>query len=551
MKAVIYARYSSDSQREESIEGQIRECTDYAVKNGITIISSYIDRALSARTADRPEFQRLIADSEKRLFDAVLVWKLDRFSRDRYDSALYKHLLRKNGVKVISAKENISEGPEGIILEAMLEGYAEYYSAELSQKIRRGQQENALKCKSNGGIIPFGYRVDPKEHTFVIDPEEAPIVKEIFSRYAAGEPMADIVASLNERGIKSHDGKDFRISVTGFMLKNRKYIGEYKYADVVVPGGMPAIISEELFERVQRRMVTNQIVSSKSKAVEEYLLTTKIFCGNCGKMMAGESGYGGKNKIYLYYKCGGAKRREGCTNRKGLRKNWIEKVAVMLTVQRVLSDDAVIERIADAIVALQDQEDPMLPAMRKQLKDCEKGIENLLNAIQAGIVTGGTKERLESLEAQKENLQSSILQAQLDRPKYTKEEIVAWILQFRGGNIEDKAYQKEIIDVFLNSIYVYEDRMVFTYNYKDGAETIRKEEIEAAFRSGLKNPPPPTVPRGAMPLGGPFLRCFSPFQSESARFCGQKVSFLRPFSGKGSFFSLYLPFARYSLVLCS
>ena len=297
MKAVIYARYSSDSQREESIEGQIRECTDYAVKNGITIISSYIDRALSARTADRPEFQRLIADSEKRLFDAVLVWKLDRFSRDRYDSALYKHLLRKNGVKVISAKENISEGPEGIILEAMLEGYAEYYSAELSQKIRRGQQENALKCKSNGGIIPFGYRVDPKERTFVIDPEEAPIVKEIFSRYAAGEPMADIVASLNERGIKSHDGKDFRISVTGFMLKNRKYIGEYKYADVVVPGGMPAIISEELFERVQRRMVTNQIVSSKSKAVEEYLLTTKIFCGNCGKMMAGESGDGGKNKI--------------------------------------------------------------------------------------------------------------------------------------------------------------------------------------------------------------------------------------------------------------
>ena len=491
MKAVIYARYSSDSQREESIEGQIRECTDYAVKNGITIISSYIDRALSARTADRPEFQRLIVDSEKRLFDAVLVWKLDRFSRDRYDSALYKHLLRKNGVRVISAKENISEGPEGIILEAMLEGYAEYYSAELSQKIRRGQQENALKCKSNGGIIPFGYRVDPKEHTFVIDPEEAPIVKEIFSRYAAGEPMADIVASLNERGIKSHDGKEFRISVTGFMLKNRKYIGEYKYADVVVPGGMPAIISEELFERVQRRMVTNQIVSSKSKAVEEYLLTTKIFCGNCGKMMAGESGYGGKNKIYLYYKCGGAKRREGCTNRKGLRKNWIEKVAVMLTVQRVLSDDAVIERIADAIVALQDQEDPMLPTMRKQLKDCEKGIENLLNAIQAGIVTGGTKERLESLEAQKENLQSSILQAQLDRPKYTKEEIVSWILQFRGGNIEDKAYQKEIIDVFLNSIYVYEDRMVFTYNYKDGAETIRKEEIEAAFCSGLKNPPPP------------------------------------------------------------
>ena len=158
-KAVIYARYSSDNQREESIEGQIRECTEYAVRNDMTILTSYIDRALSARTADRPEFQRMIHDSEKGLFDVVLVWKLDRFSRDRYDSAHYKRILKKNGVRVISARENISEGPEGIILESMLEGYAEYYSAELSEKIQRGQKENALKCRSNGGNIPLGYVV--------------------------------------------------------------------------------------------------------------------------------------------------------------------------------------------------------------------------------------------------------------------------------------------------------------------------------------------------------------------------------------------------------
>ena len=149
MKAVIYARYSTESQREESIEGQIRECTEYAARNGITLLRTYIDRALSARTADRPEFQRMIADSEGGLFDAVLVWKLDRFSRDRYDSAHYKHILKKHGVRVISAKENISDGPEGIILESMLEGYAEYYSAELSQKIQRGQYDNAMKCKNN------------------------------------------------------------------------------------------------------------------------------------------------------------------------------------------------------------------------------------------------------------------------------------------------------------------------------------------------------------------------------------------------------------------
>ena len=179
MNAVIYARYSSDSQREESIEGQLRECREYAERNNMTIVGTYIDRALSAKTADRPEFQHMIKDSAKELFEIVLVWKLDRFSRDRYDSAHYKHILKKNGVKVISAKEHISEGPEGIILEAMLEGYAEFYSAELSEKIHRGQKENALKGKNNGGGVPLGYLLDKKAQKLVIDPVTAPLVVEI------------------------------------------------------------------------------------------------------------------------------------------------------------------------------------------------------------------------------------------------------------------------------------------------------------------------------------------------------------------------------------
>ena len=159
MTGVIYARYSSDNQREESIEGQLRECQAFAKKNDITLLEPYIDRALSAKTDNRPNFQKMIKDSASKKFDIVIVWKLDRFSRDHYDSAHYKHLLKKNGVKVISAKENISDGPEGIILESMLEGYAEYYSAELSMKIQRGQKENALKCKNNGGGTPLGYTI--------------------------------------------------------------------------------------------------------------------------------------------------------------------------------------------------------------------------------------------------------------------------------------------------------------------------------------------------------------------------------------------------------
>ena len=206
MNAVIYTRYSSDSQREESIEGQLRECREYADRNGMTVVGGYIDRALSAKTADRPEFQRMIKDSAKGLFEIVLVWKLDRFSRDRYDSAHYKHILKKNGVKVVSAKEHISEGPEGIILESMLEGYAEFYSAELSEKIHRGQKENALKGKNNGGGIPLGYALDKQTQKLVIDPEAAPAA-EIFTQYADGETVRSMIEDFNARGAYNEEGK--------------------------------------------------------------------------------------------------------------------------------------------------------------------------------------------------------------------------------------------------------------------------------------------------------------------------------------------------------
>ena len=489
MKAVIYARYSSDSQREESIEGQLRECTEYAERNGITILRSYIDRALSARTADRPEFQNMIKDSEQKLFDVVLIWKLDRFSRDRYDSAHYKRILKKNGVKVISVKENISDGPEGIILESMLEGYAEYYSAELSEKIQRGQKENALKCKNNGGNTPLGYVVGT-DGVLAVDPLTAPLVTEIFTLYDSGESISEITASLNGRGLKTKKGKAFKIGGVSLILKNRKYIGEYQYGSVIIPKGIPAIIDDDLFDRVQRRMAFNKKAPAKAKAAEEYLLTTKLFCGTCERLMAGESGTSSTKGVkHYYYKCGGAKRKLGC-KRKAVRKHWIERAAVLVTVQRVLQDDE-ISRIADSILALQASEDTTIPALKKQLADTERGIENMLNAIQQGVLTGSTKERLEALEKQRDNLKIAVLQAELQKPKYTKEQIVSWIGQFKYGDVNSREYQKRIIDTFVNSLYLFDDRLVITYNFKGGTEIITLKDVEAVYGSDLKAMSPP------------------------------------------------------------
>ena len=174
---------------------------------------------------------------------------------------------------------------------------------------------------------------------------------------------------------------------------------------------------------MQQRMALNKKAPAKGKAAKEYLLTTKLFCGTCGRLMVGESGKSRTGVMYHYYKCSGAKRHLGC-KRKAIRKQWIERAAVLITVQRVLKDDE-IDRIAAAIVSLQEREDTTLPAMRFQLAACEKAIDNMLNAIQQGIITASTKERLEQLETQRQELKLSILQVQMTKPRYTKEQIVS------------------------------------------------------------------------------------------------------------------------------
>ena len=280
MNAVIYARYSSEGQREESIDGQIRECMEYCKQNGMTVVKEYIDRALSAKTDNRPDFQRMIKDSAKGLFDVVVVWKLDRFARNRYDSAHYKAALKKNGVRVVSAKENIADGPEGIILESMLEGMAEYYSAELSVKVIRGHTENALKCKYNGGTPTFGFAIDADKH-YQLD---------IFKMYDTGSTMKQIVDHLNDLGVTTVRGKPADLNFISGILHNRKYIGEYQYRDIVVPNGIPALVPTDLFERVQEQMKKNKKAPARHKAEDDYLLTTKLFCGTCKAVQAAPKG---------------------------------------------------------------------------------------------------------------------------------------------------------------------------------------------------------------------------------------------------------------------
>ncbi|MGY6224138.1 recombinase family protein [Faecalibacterium duncaniae] len=481
MTAVIYARYSSDSQREESIEGQIRECTAYAKKNGITIVKHYIDRAISAKTDNRPQFQQMIKDSDKKLFDIVLVWKLDRFARNRYDSARYKTQLKKNGVKLVSATEIISEGPEGIILESVLEGYVEYYSADLAEKVVRGQTENILKGRCNGGRGTFGYTLD-SERKFHIDPLASPFVLESFRKYRNGLTMKEIRDWLNENGIKNPVGGAFTYNSVEHMLKNRRYIGELKFRDVVVPDAIPPIVPLELFDDVQEKIAKNKKAPARRKAEDDYLLTTKLHCGYCGALMFGESGTSRTGEVHRYYKCATAKKKKGC-KKKTVRKQWLEDLVVNQTMQLV-RNDAAMESIIAKVMELQNKENTNIPLYEKQLRDAESGIQNMLNAIQAGILTSSTKERLEQLEETKRELEARIAEEKLAKPKVTEEFIRFWLLRFRKLDMSLKDQRQALVDTFINSIYLYDDKVLITFNYKEGTQTITFEEAAQAASKG-------------------------------------------------------------------
>ena len=489
MTAVIYARYSSDSQREASIEGQLRDCKAYAEKNGITVVGTYIDRAYSAKTDDRPDFQRMIKDSGKKIFDVVLVWKLDRFARNRFDAVNYKYQLEKNGVHLVSAMEPISQGPEGIMVESMLIGMAEYYSAELALKVARGERENALQCKYNGGVVPLGFTIGKEDRLYHIDPETAPIVQEIFTRYADGEPAEKIAASLNERGLRTRTGKPFVKNSFFQIFRNRRYIGEYRYKDIVTPGGIPAIVDKDLFDRVQQRFEQNRIAHGRpAKEDVSYLLTTKLFCGKCGTLMGGESGTSHMGNTYYYYKCGNAKRHgKAHCDLKAIRKEPLERFVVDTAIKVIFSDE-IIERLIDLVMEAQQKENTRLPVLKDQLRDTEKRLANLLEAIEQGILTPTTKQRLDELEARKEALNTSILEEELKKPVLTREWIRFWLEKFRKGDVGSTEHQRQIIDTFVNSVYVFDDRVVLNFNFTDDAKTVTREEVLGS--SAVDNAPP-------------------------------------------------------------
>ena len=364
-------------------------------------------------------------------------------------------------------------------MESMLEGMAEYYSADLAEKVVRGMTENALKCKYNGGTPPLGYVIDSEQY-FQIDPLTAPFVLEAFKRYDEGATMTQIRDWLNEKGIKNTRRQEMTYNSIQHMLNNRRYIGEYSYREVIIPDGIPAIVPKDLFDRVQEKMAKNKKAPARHKAEDDYLLTTKLFCGYCGAYLCGESGTSRTGLFHHYYKCVSVKKKRAECHKKPVKKQWIEDLVVDETMKMVM-DDKAIEAIVSMLMDLQDRDNVNVPLYEQQIREADTAISNLLNAIQQGILTRSTKGRLEELENRRDELEAKLACEKLAKPKVSAEFMTFWLHRFRKLDVRQQSHRKMLIDTFINAIFLYDDKMVITFNYKEGTKAITFAELQEAI----------------------------------------------------------------------
>jgi len=468
-KAVIYARFSSHSQNEQSIEGQLKTCFEFAEQNGYKIINEYIDRAVSGTGAEnRPEFQRMISDSSKRQFQSVLVYQLDRFARNRYDSATYKAKLKKNGVKVVSARENISDDASGVLMEAVLEGMAEYYSVELAQKVKRGMDLNAEKGFSNGGRVPLGFKtvpIDPADKDskkmFAIDEPNAEVVRQIFTMYASGSSVKSICASLNNLHKKTSFGVDFNKNSLALLLQNERYIGVYKYKGERMQGSVPRIISDELFFQVQDIMNKNKKAPARARAKIEYLLTTKLYCGLCQSMMIGVSGTSRNGVVHSYYTCNG--RKCGC-KKSNVKKNYIEDLVINIARKQLTNEN--IDIIANEVLKICASEKVNSDVMRVKglLRDNSKAIDNLLDAIEKGKAVEIIYQRLEQKQKEQADLEKELALVSMSYDDVSALDIRFFLTQMRNASVDDETIRKILITVLINKIILYDDKITVILN---------------------------------------------------------------------------------------
>jgi len=464
MNVALYGRYSSDKQDKTSIEQQFNVCHEYCRRNGLNVVAEYKDEAISGRTDKRPQFQKMIVDSKNGLFQAVVVYGVDRFSRVASDAFYYVLELEKNGVDLLSATENFGNTSSGKLSRNIKLVLAQFHTDNMAEGISRGLDYNAEHGYVTGGSTPFGYKREEIEGSnkkrYVVDDETAPFVKRIFEMFADGETQADIIKWLNAHNIKTIKGNDFGKNNIKRIVENKRYVGIYTYSDKEFPGLFPQIIDDELFERVQQVLRANKIAPARKRArgKDEYILTLKLFCGHCKEPMSGYSGRG-KRKKYLYYKCNGRKNK--ICNKKNVRKEHLEDT-VIEECRRILTDEN-IEKIASEIVAYnvaEQSNNEYLKGLHRAIVKNKKEQGNLMRSLKSSKNEKARQMVMDELGRLGE--EETALQIDLTREENRKltidhDEIAFFLTDLQNGDVTDMKYRKMLINVLVDKIYLYDD----------------------------------------------------------------------------------------------
>lgn len=476
MNAAIYARYSSENQRDASIDDQIRICKEYCEAHDLTVVAEYPDAALSGLSDDRPQFQKMISDGERRAFDVLVLYALDRFSRNKYDAAIYKARLKKAGVSICYVTTPIGEGPEAVLMESLLEGMAQYYSENLSRSIRRGLTGNALRGVWTSNKVPLGYLLTETKG-LKIDHSAASVVHRIFELYAAGSSCNDIAKRMNREGHRSALGKPFNSSIIINILKNKIYIGTRETCGEIIENAAEPIIEPSLFEAVRQRREATYKARAHGKGKVEFFLTTKLYCGHCGSWMVGESGTNQTGKRYNYYVCSGRKHNTCQCTKANDPKEPLERIIYSACLD-ALTDEHILDisEIAAAKFAAEANNGEEIRALTARLSETEKKISNILSAIEDGLYSPDLRARLADLTADRTRITEAINASSVQHPCPTKEEIAYYLASLKEGDVEDPAFRRTLINTILNSAAVYDlpdkqKRIVLAFNLTPNANT--------------------------------------------------------------------------------
>lgn len=477
IKAVAYARFSTDMQRDESIDAQLRAIQYYADKYNYEIVGVYADKAKSGRTSDRPQFLQMIADSAKGGFQAVIVHKLDRFSRDSADTLIYERELNKNGVELVSVNERLEKTPEGLLMKQIIIGMNQFYSANLAREVMKGLKENAYNGKHTGGTPPLGYDVG-KDMRYVINKKEAEAVKIIFSMYTDGCGYGDIIRELNSRGYRTKINNRFTKNSLYEILRNEKYTGvfiynksssmsangrfnrhKYKNSDDIIriEGAVPQIITKEMFDMAQEILDRNKRKKSTYKAKTFYLLGGLLECGSCGASLCGET-HRYRNKEYSYYVCVGKKRKHNCTV-SNINRDYLD-TAVLDELNDVLFSKKNIELICDRIYSSYNNGDEYVQKTKRDLEtniqSLNRKINNLYNAMENSLNANETTKRINALIAEKDGLEVKLLELDCvpNAERKSKQELIDAFSQMANIKNLSQQRQKIVLNRFLDRIVV-------------------------------------------------------------------------------------------------